>query len=87
MGPFGLSCILLPGDECPEPTETIHERQRQAETLDGLFALHGQRGRPQAPPNAPRLLRLIAIVNRFASELSFPPIVFALDATMGSTLD
>ena len=64
-------CIVLAVDERPEQTHAIHERQRQAQTLDGLFARVDREAVLTLHRNAQRLLRPIAIVNPFASELSF----------------
>jgi DNA primase len=51
-------CIVLTVDERPEQTRAIHDRQRHAQTLDGLFAT-GERERVLAlHRNAQRLLRL-----------------------------
>jgi hypothetical protein len=64
-------CIVLTVDERPEQTRAIHERQRHAQTLDGLFAT-GERERVLGlHRNAQRLLRPLAVVNSFASKLTF----------------
>lgn len=65
-------CIVLAVDERPEQTRAIHERQRQAQTLDGLFARMDREAVLQLHRNAQRLLRPLAVVNSFASELAFP---------------
>ena len=65
-------CIVLTVDERPEQTRAIHDRQRQAQTLDGLFSNIERETVLQLHRNAQRLLRPIAIVNPFASELAFP---------------
>jgi DNA primase len=65
-------CIVLAVDERPEQTRAIHERQRQAQTLDGLFARLDREAVLQLHRNAQRLLRPLAVVNPFASELVFP---------------
>lgn len=65
-------CIVLAVDERPEQTRAIHERQRQAQTLDALFARMDRDAVLQLHRNAQRLLRPIAIVNPLASELAFP---------------
>lgn len=65
-------CSVLAVDERPEQTRAIHDRQRQAQTLDGLFARMDRDAILQLHRNAQRLLRPIAVVNPFASELVFP---------------
>jgi len=65
-------CIVLAVDERPEQTRAIQERQRQAQTLDGLFARVDRDAVLQVHRNAQRLLRPLAIVNPFASVLAFP---------------
>ncbi len=62
---------MLTVDERREQTQAIHERQRHAQTLDGLFA-RGERERIlQRHRNAQRLLRPLGVVNPFASKLTF----------------
>jgi DNA primase len=64
-------CIVLTVDERPEQTRAIHERQRHAQTLDGLFAT-GERERVlHVHRNAQRLLRPLGVVNPFVSKLTF----------------
>ena len=64
-------CIVLTVDERPEQTRAIHERQRHAQTLDGLFAT-GERERVLGlHRNAQRLLRPLGVVNPFVSKLTF----------------
>ena len=64
-------CIVLTVDERPEQTRAIHDRQRHAQTLDGLFA-RGERERVlHVHRNAQRLLRPLGVVNPFASKLTF----------------
>ena len=64
-------CIVLAVDERPEQTHAIQERQRQAQTLEGLFGRVDRETTIALHRNAQRLLTPIAIVNPFASELSF----------------
>jgi DNA primase len=64
-------CIVLAVDERPEQTRAIHDRQREAQTLDGLFARMDREAVVQLHRNAQRLLRPLAVVNPFASELAF----------------
>jgi len=55
----------------PEQTRAIHERQRYAQTLDGLFARGEREGVLHLHRNAQRLLRPLAIVNPFVDSLTF----------------
>lgn len=64
-------CIVLAVDERPEQTRAIHERQRQTQTLDGLFDREERQAILQLHRNAQRLLAPVAVVNPFASELTF----------------
>ena len=65
-------CIVLTVDERPEQTRAIHDRQRHAQTLDGLFARGGREHVLHLHRNAQRLLRPLGVVNPFAAELTFP---------------
>ncbi len=65
-------CIVLTVDERPEQTRAIHDRQRHAQTLDGLFARGGREHVLHLHRNAQRLLRPLGVVNPFATELTFP---------------
>lgn len=64
-------CLVLTVDEDRTQTRAIHQRQRQAHTLDGLVA------RERAAPvlalhrNAQRLLEPVAVVNPYADQLGF----------------
>lgn len=64
-------CVVLSVDEDRTQTRAIHQRQRQAHTLDGLVA------RERAAPvlalhrNAQRLLETVAVVNPYADRLGF----------------
>jgi hypothetical protein len=64
-------CIVLSVDERPEQTRQIHHRQRQAQTLDGLFARDGREKIVHLHRNAQRLLRPIAVVNPYVDTLVF----------------
>jgi DNA primase len=64
-------CLVLTVDEGREQTRAIHERQRLAQTIEGLLAKQ-ERGRLFAlHQNAQRLLRPLFVANPFATELSF----------------
>jgi DNA primase len=65
-------CVVLTVDEGREQTRAIHERQRQARTLDGVVGRQ-ERARIQAVhQNAQRLLRPLSVVNPYARQLTFP---------------
>ena len=64
-------CLVLSVDEGREQTEAIHEQQRYAETLDGLFAKEERQDIIQIHRNAQRLLKPLKIVNPYAQHLKF----------------
>jgi DNA primase len=64
-------CVVLTVDEGREQTRAIHERQREAETLEGLLAKHDRDRIRALHRNAQRLLRPLAVVNPHARELRF----------------
>ena len=64
-------CLVLSVDEGREQTEAIHEQQRYAETLDGLFAKEERQDLIQIHRNAQRLLKPLKIVNPYAQHLKF----------------
>jgi len=64
-------CLVLSVDEGREQTEAIHEQQRFAETLDGVFAKESRDDIIQIHRNAQRLLRPMKIVNPYAQHLKF----------------
>ena len=59
-------------DENSEQTAAIQERQRRAHTLDELLAAEHAKQIRSLHQNAQRLLRPIAVVNRYADQLTFP---------------
>jgi hypothetical protein len=64
-------CVVLTVDEDREQTRAIHDRQRRAQTLDGILA-----GADRAPVlkvhrDAQRLLETIEVVNPHAHRLTF----------------
>jgi len=64
-------CLVLTVDESREQTQAIHERQRHAQTLEGLLK-HQERSRlMHLHQNAQRLIRPLLVANPFAEELSF----------------
>ncbi len=64
-------CLILSVDEGRDQTRKIHERQREAETLEGLVGKRERDRLRQLHQNAQRLLRPLSVVNPFARELGF----------------
>jgi len=64
-------CLVLSVDEDREQTRKIHERQRERETLRGLVADRERRAVLKVHQDAQRLLEPVAVVNPFATRLSF----------------
>lgn len=64
-------CLLLTVNEEREQTRAIHQRQREAQTLEGLVARKEREEVLRLQQNAQRLLRPLAIVNPFAPKLTF----------------
>jgi hypothetical protein len=64
-------CIVLTVDEGREQTRAIHERQRAAQTLEGLLASQERSDILELHQNAQRLLRPLLVANPFARELTF----------------
>ena len=64
-------CLVLSVDESTTQTQEIHRRQRQAETLDGLFQQKTGAAIIQQHQNAQRLLKPLAVVNPYAEQLTF----------------
>jgi hypothetical protein len=64
-------CLVLSVDEEREQTRAIHARQREQETLDGLVAQRRRRAVLKVHQDAQRLLEPVAVVNPFATRLSF----------------
>jgi hypothetical protein len=65
-------CIVLTVDEGREQTRAIHERQRQARTLEGVIARQERQRILALHQNAQRLIRPLFVVNPYAAELRFP---------------
>jgi DNA primase len=65
-------CVVLSVDEERRQTKAIHERQRQAQSLEGLLADRQRERVTKLHQDAQRLLEPLAVVNPFASSLSFP---------------
>ena len=64
-------CLVLSIDEEREQTRAIHRRQREQETLDGLMAERERQAVLKVHQDAQRLLEPVAVVNPFATRLSF----------------
>jgi DNA primase catalytic core len=64
-------CIVLTVDEGREQTRAIHERQRMAQTIEGLLAKQDRGRLLRLQQNAQRLLQPLFVANPFAKELRF----------------
>jgi len=65
-------CLVLTVDEDREQTRAIHRIQREAQTLEGLFAKRRRQEIVTLHRNAQRLLKPLAVVNPYAGRLTFP---------------
>jgi DNA primase catalytic core len=65
-------CIVLTVNEDREQTRAIHQKQREAQTLEGLKARMRQNKILKLHNNAQRLLRSIPVVNEHLKNLDFP---------------
>jgi DNA primase len=65
-------CVVLSVDEERAQTRAIHDRQRHAQTLDGLIAARERDRVTKLHQDAQRLLEPLAVVNPFAASLRFP---------------
>jgi len=64
-------CVVLTVDDGREQTRAIHEKQREAQTIEGILARQ-ERGAVMAlHQNAQRLLKPVTVANPFARELRF----------------
>ena len=64
-------CLVLTINETREQTRAIHERQRAAQTLEGLLAGADREAITELHRNAQRLLKPVHVVNPFAHLLTF----------------
>ncbi len=64
--------IFLTIDESPEMTARIHEKQRQARSLEGLAQKKKSEKIIKKHQTAQRLLKEIAVVNNFSRYLTYP---------------
>jgi len=65
-------CLVLAVDESREQTRSIHARQREARTLEGLAAKREREALRRLHQNAQRLIRALDVLNPYARWLSFP---------------
>ena len=65
-------CLVLTVNEDREQTQSIHKKQREAQTLEGLMAHQERDELVKVHRNAQRLLKPLAVVNPFARKLTFP---------------
>ena len=64
-------CLVLTVDEDRAQTQAIHQKQREAQTLEGLLAKHDRNELLARHRNAQRLLKPMLVVNPYARELTF----------------
>jgi DNA primase len=64
-------CLVLTVDEDRAQTKAIHQKQREAQTLEGLLAKHDRNELLTTHRNAQRLLKPMLVVNPYARELTF----------------
>jgi len=64
-------CMVLTVDDGREQTRAIHERQREAQTIEGILARQDRGAVMQLHQNAQRLLKPVMVANPFAKELRF----------------
>ena len=69
-------CLVLTVNEEQEQTRAIHRRQREAQTIEGLWARKDRERVVRLHRNAQRLLKPIAVVNNHALEMpEFPDVL------------
>jgi len=64
--------IFLTIDESPEMTQAIHQKQREAETIEGLMKKTKSEDIIKKHHIAQRLLKPIVVVNNFSKYLTYP---------------
>ena len=64
-------CIVLTADEDREQTRAIHQRQREAQTIDKLLATHEADDIYRLQQNTQRLVQPILVANPYAEHLTF----------------
>ncbi len=65
-------CIVLTVNEEREQTRAIHQKQREAQTLEGMWAQEEREAIVNLHRNAQRLLRPLRVVNEHVREQTFP---------------
>ena len=65
-------CIVLTVNEEREQTRAIHQKQREAQTLEGMWAQEEREAIVNLHRNAQRLLRPLRVVNEHVRERSVP---------------
>ena len=64
-------CVVLSVDEDREQTQAIHQKQREAQTLEGLLAKQQREDVLRLHRNAQRLLKPLFVANPYARGLTF----------------
>jgi len=64
-------CVVLTVDDGRAQTRAIHERQRDAQTIEGILARQDRGAVMALHQNAQRLLKPVLVANPFAKELRF----------------
>jgi hypothetical protein len=64
-------CLVLKVDEGREQTRAIHDRQREAQTLEGLLGRAERQRVLERHQNAQRLIEPLLVAITFARELGF----------------
>jgi hypothetical protein len=65
-------CMVLAVNEDPEQTKAIHQKQREAQTREGLWAREDRAEILKLHRNAQRLLRPVRVANEHAPKLTYP---------------
>ncbi len=65
-------CLVLTVNEAPEQTKAIHRKQREAQTVEGMWAQDERAEIVKRHRNAQRLLRPIRVVNEQVKHQTFP---------------
>jgi DNA primase len=65
-------CIVLTVNEEREQTRAIHQKQREAQTLEGMWAQEEREAIVNLHRNAQHLLRPLRVVNEHVREQTFP---------------
>jgi DNA primase catalytic core len=68
-------CLVLAVNEDREQTRAIHQKQREAQTIEGLWAQDERQEILKLHRNAQRLLRPLQVVNEHVKQHTFPDYV------------